>query len=79
MYSFEQILEAKSHKTAAVQPLNFHLTNHPSKKKDKLINHIPLWPLTHGCTKADQRTRTYITSALCGHWMQSRRPVRSDG
>ena len=28
---FEQILEAAPHKTAAIQPLHFHLTNNPSK------------------------------------------------
>ena len=31
MLCFEQILKATSHKTTAVQPLTFHLTNHPSK------------------------------------------------
>ena len=28
---FEQFLEATLHKTAAIQPLTSHLTNHPSK------------------------------------------------
>ena len=28
---FEQIFEATFHKTTAVQPLTFHLKNHPSK------------------------------------------------
>ena len=36
---FEQILDATSHKTAAVCPLTFHLTNH-SSKKNKIY-----WPL----------------------------------
>ena len=32
--SCEQILEAAPHKTAAIQPLISHLTNHPSKMEE---------------------------------------------
>ena len=32
-YCFEQILKATTHKTAAVQPFTFDLTNHPSKTR----------------------------------------------
>ena len=60
---FEQILEAAPHKTAAVQLLISHLTNHAEhcwKSKDKLISNVLLWTPTDEHTSVDQPAKTYI-------------------
>ena len=78
---FEQILEAASYKTAAVQPLTSYLTN-----KDKLstaymyefLSNILQWTPTHGQTSW-LTSKNLHSSALCRHWMPSRGPTKSNG
>ena len=48
------------------------------RSKDELISHVLLWTPAHGHASvvADQQR---LTSVLCGHKMQSRRPTSSNG
>ena len=64
---FEQILEAAAYKTAVIQPLTSHLTNHPTKtshicwrSKDKLISNIFPWTTTHEHTSVNWLAKTFI-------------------
>ena len=84
MCCFEEILKATHHKPATVWPLTSNLTSHPSKtikkhwellgkygRTDKQHSLIDLYTTLTG--------RQRLTSALCGHWMQSTRPTGRDG
>ena len=57
-YCLEQILEAALHKTTAIRPLTFHLTNHPSKMHKTCLNASTLsghWVSSRGPTKRDEQ------------------------
>ena len=41
--SFEQIQETWTHKTVAVGPLTFHLSNNPSKMNKTLVTFSHVW------------------------------------
>ena len=65
---FEQILEATTHKTAAVRPLTSQLKNHPRRtrhkghcwrSKDELISDILVWTPRHGRATVDCPARIY--------------------
>ena len=74
----EQILEAPAYKTTAVRPLTTHLTNYQSKtNKNVYISEVLLWIPTHIRVSVGRPLRIY-TSALCGHWVQSRGPTIRD-
>ena len=53
---FEQILEAAPHKTATVQPITYHLTNHQSDEQDLLDQQEQTQKHTSVCWSA----KTYI-------------------
>ena len=64
-YCFEQILKAVPYKTAAVQPLTSHLTNHWCKMSRELLEkqrqtNILLWTQIHGHINMGWPAKTYI-------------------
>ena len=68
MLRAEKISEAAPHKTAAVWPPDFHLTNNPRrtrhavhgwKSKNELINDVFIWTPTRGLTSVGQLARTF--------------------
>ena len=85
---FEQILEAVPYKTAVVQSLTSHLSNHPNKtnktcwalleKLEQIYKHYSLmdsYTWTHECWST---RRILHSSSLCRHWMPSRGPAKRD-
>ena len=81
---FEKILEIAPHKTAFVQSLIFHLANHSSqmnktywKSKDELISNSFLWDPTQN-PQCWLTGKNLLSSALCRHWMLSRRLTESN-
>ena len=56
-YCFEQILETAPHKTTAVRPLTFNLTNHSSRRTRHAAG--VLWTHTHGHVSIGRPPRTY--------------------
>ena len=85
---FEQILEAASYKTATVQPLTSHLTNHPSKtsktycwkSKHGLISNDLLFTFTHAHTSVDWAANTYSNQLCAGTGYDLERwLIRMDG
>ena len=79
-WTFEQILETKSHKTVAVRSLTSHLTNHPRhvrhwwRSKKDLMSDVLLRTPTNKRVSVWWQARAYIHQ----HWMQSGQPARSD-
>ena len=80
---FQQILQAKPHKTAIIS----HLANHPRqdmpgtswRSKNNLISDILLWTPTHRHTSIDGPAKNLHSSALCRHWMSSKKLTKIDG
>ena len=69
---FKQILEAVPYKTAAVQPLTSHLTNHPSKTSKKCLG--TAGEVMHSYTWTHQGwliSKNLHSSTLCEHLMPS--------
>ena len=67
LHAVEKILESAPYKTATVQPLTSHLTNHPSKMSKtcwsllkKYEQTCELQSLTHRHTSVGGPTKTYI-------------------